>query len=425
MLSSFFSRKLSAASMDVGIAQLTKDIYWIGTNDWDLREFHSMHAPVGTSYNSYLIQCDQPTVIDCVKSPFYNQWVSRLQTVFGEDLRGLKHIVLQHAEPDHTSAMQQFMQQFPHVQLLCTEANFKTLSRFYNTKKWNKKIVKLGTPINLGNKQIIMAGVPLAHWPEQAVTYVPDEKVLFSSDAFGQHIASSKRFMDEIDSCLYHAELKSYFSNILMRLWKPVLKAMDTAGKLPGINMLLPAHGVGYRRPEDIAHVLDIYRRYCLQIPEKKLTVLYDCNWFGTEKMAVAIASGAASVGVDVKCCHARHTHITNVATEMIDSAGIAVGSPVLHESILPDLACHLSYLKCLNVRNKVGAIFGNYGWTKNAVQKEIRQQLFTPCKVKEVAEPVMGLWNPVEEDFRRCEELGRKLGEAVIENVNNYPKNK
>lgn len=419
MISNFCARKLSAAAMDAGVTEVAKNIFWIGVNDWDLREFHSMHAPVGTSYNSYLIQCSKPTIIDAVKAPFYNTWVSRLQTMYGDDLRGINYIILQHAEPDHTSGITQFLKDFPHIQLLCTKQNFDTLSRFYNTKNWNYKLIKLGEPIQLGDKSVVMAGVPMAHWPEQAVTYIPDQRILFTSDAFGQHIATTKRFVDEIDSCLYHSELKSYFGNILLRLRNPVLKAIKTAASLPGIDVILPAHGVGCRRPQDISHVIKLYTDWANQKPEKKLTVLYDCNWFGTERMAVAVAAGASKTGIDVKMIHARKTHITNTLTELVDSAGIATGSSTLHEYILPDLACHLAYLKQAQIRNKVGGIFGTYGWNKGAVPKDIRAHLFTPAKVKEVSEPVMAHWNPRDEDFEKCEELGRQLGKAVIATVN------
>ena len=408
-----FSRRLSA--MDAGITEVAKGVFWIGCNDWDLREFHSMEAPVGTSYNSYLIQSSAPTIIDAVKAPLANQWIDRLKSMYGEDLKGIKYILMQHAEPDHTSAMPVLLQRYPHIKLLCTKQNYDTLSRFYRNKGWNWQEVKLGQPIKLGDKTVVMAGVPMAHWPEQAVTYMPDQKILFSSDAFGQHIATTKRFVDEIDQCLFLQEAKSYFANILLRLQKPVLKALDTAGKLPGINMVLPSHGVGYRRPQDIAAGIQLYKDWANQKPSAKVTVIYDCNWFGTEKMAEAIASGAGKAGgVDVHMYHVRRTHITKVVTEMVDSAALAVGSPVLHESILPDLACHLSYLKCLAIRNKAGAIFGTYGWSAGVVPKEIRAQLFTPTKTQEVCETVMARWNPDDNDLLKCEAVGKKLAEAA-----------
>ncbi|OHS98254.1 Hydrogenosomal oxygen reductase [Tritrichomonas foetus] len=416
MLKSIFHRKLSAAAMDAGVTEVAKNVLWIGCNDWDLREFHSMRSPVGTSYNSYLIQSSKPTIIDAVKAPFYDQWVSRLQSIYGEDLHGISYILMQHAEPDHTSALPILLQRFPHIQLLCTKENYDTLSRFYCNKNWNYKLVKLGEQIQLGDKTVVMAGIPMAHWPEQAVTYIPDQKILFTSDVFGQHIATTKRFVDEIDQCLFYNELKSYYANILLRLRNPVLKALKTAASLPGIDMILPSHGVGLRRPEDIARATKIYADFANQVPTKKLSVLYECNWFGAEKMAEAVASGAGKEGIDVKMFHARRTHITNVATEMIDSAGIAVGSACLHESILPDLAGHLNYLKCLNIRDKVGSIFGTYGWSKNVIPKEVRQQLFTPTKVKEVSEPILAHWSPDDNDLRRCEELGKLLGKSVKE---------
>ncbi|KAH0785803.1 FprA family A-type flavoprotein [Histomonas meleagridis] len=414
MLRTVFTRKSS--KIDAGITEVAKDIFWIGVNDWDLREFHSMEAPIGTSYNSYLIKSTKPTIIDAVKHTLANQWIARLQTMYGENLKGIENIIIQHAEPDHTSGLPCLASRFPHIKILATKQNFDTLSRFYNTKKWNYHEIKLGETIDLGNKKVVLAGVPMAHWPESAVTYMPEEKILFSSDAFGQHICSTKRFYDEIDPCLYASQLKSYYANILLRLKRPVLKALKTAGSLPGINMVLPAHGVGLRRPQDIVNGIKLYTDWANQKPSAKVSVLYDCNWFGTERMAVAIASGAGKVpGVDVKMFHARRTHITNVATELVDSACLAVGSACLHESILPDLAMHLNYLKCLAIRDKSGAIFGTYGWSKDVVQKEIRNQLFLPTKTKEIAEPVMALWNPDDTDMFKCEELGKKLGEEAL----------
>jgi flavorubredoxin len=400
-----------------GITQVAKDILWIGCNDWDLREFHSMHAPVGTSYNSYVIQSSAPTIIDAVKAPFADQWISRLQTLYGADLKGVHNIIMQHAEPDHTSALPILLGRFPHIKLLCTKQNYDTLSRFYSSKRWNYTLVNLGKPISIGDKTVVMAGVPMAHWPEQAVTYLPAQKVLFSSDAFGQHIATTKRFFDEIDRTLYVSQAKSYFANILLRLQKPVLNAIATASKLPGIDFVLPSHGVGLRRPQDIAAGLKFYTNWANQVPAAKVTVLYDCNWFGTEKLAEAIASGAAkTAGVDVKMFHARRTHITNVVTELVDTAALAVGSACLHASILPDLACHLNYLRSLAIRGKVGGIFGTYGWLPDVVPSEIRAQLFEPTKIDEVGPPVLALWNPDDRDLAAAEALGRTLAAAAKE---------
>ena len=181
--------------------------------------------------------------------------------------------------------------------------------------------------------------------------------------------------------------------------------------------MVLPAHGVGYRRAEDILDAVKKYQKWASYKPDPKVSVLYDCNWFGTEKMATAIASGVGKVsGVQVDMFHVRRTHITRTATEVMDSAAVAIGSPVLHESILPDLACHLNYLRCLGIKNKVGGIFGTYGWQEKIVPNEIRNQLFTPNKIPEVCPPVMAHWGPKDEDLKKCEEMGKQLALKAIE---------
>jgi flavorubredoxin len=198
-------------------------------------------------------------------------------------------------------------------------------------------------------------------------------------------------------------EYNSYFANVLLRLQKPLLKALQTAAKLPGINVVLPAHGVGLRRPQDIATGVKLYTDWATQVPSAKSTFLYDCNWFGTEKLAEAIASGAGKVGgVDVKMFHARRTHITKVVTELVDTAALAVGSACLHNSILPDLTWDLNSVRSL-------AICG-----KAVVEKEIRAQLFGPTKVQEVAPPVMALWSPSDDDLAKAEKLGMALGNAA-----------
>ena len=407
----------SFGTMDAGIASVAKDIYWIGVNDWDTREFHSMEAPVGTSYNSYLISNDEPTLIDAVKYTQTNCWINRLRTIVGEDLKGLKRIVLQHAEPDHTSALPSLIEKAPHIEVVCTKQNLETLSRFYNTKTWNVKLVKLGETFKVGDREMVLAGVPMAHWPEQAVAYIPSQKVLFSSDAFGQHLASAKRFYDEVDPCIFNTELKSYYANILSRHGRPVLNALKSVSQLPGVDVVLPSHGVGFRRPQDIQMATELYTKWAKGKTSPKLTILYDANWFGTERMAVSIASGASKVsGVEINMFHARKTHITRVATEVLDSQCLAIGSAVLHENILPDLAMHLQYLRCLNIRNRNAGIFGTYGWTIPTVSKEIRNQLLCPTKTGEVFEPIMAQWGPKNEELVLCEEMGRKLAEVALE---------
>lgn len=413
MLSSS-SRAFSA--LDLGVTKVCDDILWIGVNDWDLREFHSMQSPVGTSYNSYLIQSSEPTVVDAVKYTLANGWIDRLQSICGNDLKGLKRLIVQHAEPDHSSGAAMLIAKAPHIEVVMTKMCYNTMARFYDVSKWNVKIVKAGEPFSIGDRQAVLAGVPMAHWPESCVTYLPAQKVLFSSDCFGQHIASNKRFVDEIDIGLFNTEIKSYYANILQRLGKPVLNALKVASKLPGLDYVLPAHGVGFRRKEDLEHAIKLYTQWASYKPNPKVSVIYDCNWYGTEKMAEAVASGVCKEKMECIMMHARKTHITRSATEVMDSAAVAFGSSTLHENILPDISMHLNYLRCLGIKNKPVGLFGTYGWQQQIVPNELRNQIVKPQKLPEVSEPVMAYWSPKEEDLAKCEELGRKLALAAIE---------
>ncbi|EAY22576.1 Hydrogenosomal oxygen reductase [Trichomonas vaginalis G3] len=414
MLSTSSARSFSA--LDLGVTKVADDVLWIGVNDWDLREFHSMQSPVGTSYNSYLIQSSEPTIVDAVKYTMAHAWIDRLKSIGGDDLKGIKRIIVQHAEPDHSSGTAMLVKEAPHIEVVMTKQCYNTMARFYDVSKWNVKIVKLGEKINLGDRVAVMAGVPMAHWPESAVTYLPAQKILFSSDCFGQHIASNKRFVDEVDQGLFLTEIKSYYANILQRLGKPVLKALATASKLPGLDIVLPAHGVGFRRKEDLEQAIKLYTQWATYKPNPKVSVIYDCNWYGTEKMAEAVASGICKEKLECIMMNARKTHITRSATEVMDSAAVAFGSSTLHECILPDIAMHLNYLRCLGIHDKPVGLFGTFGWQEKIVPNELRNAIVKPCKIPEVAEPVMAHWNPKEADLAKCEELGRKLALAAIE---------
>lgn len=414
MLARIRGRRLLSAKP--GIVQMASNIKWIGAIDWDVREFHSLHIPKGTTYNSYLITSSKPTIVEAVRDTLADEWIGHLRTICGDSLSQVKQIVLNHAEPDHTSGMKKLMAMYPHIELVCTKKNFETLSRLYDISKWKRRIIKGDELFSVGEESMLLHEVPLAHWPESCIGYMPKSKIVFSNDAFGQHLAGNQRWVDEVDQDLYLHEARSYYGNILLRLGKPVLKAISAAKSLPGISKVLTAHGLCYRRQEDIERILKLYETWAKQKPVPKVIILYDGNWYGTEKMAHAIASGASTVdSVDVKIFHARKTHITDVATEIIDCPCIAVGSAVLHEDVLPDLATHMSYLRCLGIKDKAGLIFGTYGWTKNAAVKQIRSQLFEPRKVRELAEPLLVPWGPSREELTKCEEEGARMAQEAI----------
>jgi len=252
----------------------------------------------------------------------------------------------------------------------------------------------------------------MVHWPDSMFTYLKEDKILFSSDGFGQHFSGPERFDDQTgDAIMVHA--KKYFANILLLyvpLIKKYLKNIIDSGM--EFNMICPDHGVIWR--QDPTKIINAYAKWCEQIPEKKAVVIYDTMWHSTEKMAEAIAAGINKEGVPTKPLHLRKWHRSEVMTEVFDAKAIVVGGPTLNNGLFPSLADFLSYMRGLKPLNKIGAAFGSYGWSGEAVKmitKELEAMKFN------IIDPGLKIqYVPDKEGLDTCYAYGRKIGKAVNE---------
>ena len=253
----------------------------------------------------------------------------------------------------------------------------------------------------------------MTHWPESMATWLAQDRLLFSMDAFGQHYATSGRFDDEVQDTVLMFEAKTYVANILMLYTMPVTKAVAAVRKLdPAV--ICPSHGVVWR--SKVKQMLDLYDQWDICKPVRKVVVFYDTMWKSTEQMAEAIVEGAIAEGgtaVDVKLYHVRATTGTRLATEMLDVAAFAAGSPTLNGTLMPAMAEALTYLKGLRPANKAGFAFGSYGWGRGGPE-EVEHYLQT-MKV-ELLRPVMKmLYKPTVAGLEECREAGRLLARHAL----------
>jgi flavorubredoxin len=237
-----------------------------------------------------------------------------------------------------------------------------------------------------------------------------EDKILFSSDGFGQHYAGPEKYDDEAgDLAMHHA--KKYFANILLLYSTHIQKLLD---RLLGLGlefkMICPDHGVIWRKDPD--KIVDAYVRWARQEPQQKAVVIYDTMWHSTEKMAENIVAGIIKEGVPAKPLNLRKWHRSEVMTEVFDAKAVVLGSPTLNNQLYPSLMDFITYMKGLKPLNKIGAAFGSYGWSGEAVKilnKELEEMKF------EIIDPGMKVqYVPDQEALTNCYELGRKIGKAV-----------
>jgi len=286
----------------------------------------------------------------------------------------------------------------------------KNLARHFS-QKWNYQPVGSGDELKLGRRTLAFLETRMIHWPDSMFSYLKEDGILFSSDGFGQHYAGPESFDDEIgDRIMVHA--RKYFANILLLYATHIEKLIRQVAEMKlDLRMICPDHGVIWRK--DPGRIVQAYLDWCRQEPGKKAVVIYDTMWHSTEKMAEAINAGIMAEGVPSKPMNLRTWHRSEVMTEVFDARAVVVGSPTLNNGMFPTVADFLCYMKGLKPKNKIGAAFGSYGWSGEAV-KLVENEL-TDMKI-ELAQPGLRTqFVPERPTLDACHEFGRKIGRAVV----------
>lgn len=387
--------------------ELRAGIDWVGYVDWNIRDFHGYRTGRGSTYNAYLVRDEKTALIDTVKAPYAGELLANMAELVepGE----VDYVVCNHAEPDHAGALPAILAACPRAELVCDAKCREVLALYHDTSGWRFRIVAEGETLSLGRRTLSFVETSMVHWPESMFTYVPEEKLLFSMDGFGQHLASSGRFDDEEPTDVIMAEAKTYYANILMLFGRPIARALDKAAALD-IEIIAPSHGVIWR--SDPGRIVAAYADWVALKPKPKVLVIYDTMWKSTERMAKAIVAGAAGEGVEAKPLYVRATDLTDIATEVLDAGAIAFGSATLNNTLMPQMAATLTYLKGLKPAGKAAFAFGSYGWAKTAAAD--MTEYLEAMKLEIVREPLLSHFAPSSEVLDECRAAGRALAERA-----------
>ncbi|HHV13137.1 MAG TPA: FprA family A-type flavoprotein [Clostridiales bacterium] len=338
--------------------ELKPGIYYVGVVDWHLRNFHGYSIHRGTTYNAYLVVDEKIALIDTVKAPFAGELLDRISEII--DPASIDYVISNHVEMDHSGAIPAVMKAAPKATLVTSDPNgLKGLKAHYGSD-FEFQQVKAGDVISLGKRTLTFVATPMLHWPDNMVTYCPEEKILFSNDAFGQHFTSSRHFDDEVRLSEVMADARGYYANILMPYGAQTKKALAIVEGLD-IELIAPSHGIIWR--SHIKEILGAYRYFSEGTTEDTALVIFDSMWHSTEKMAHSIAEGFSRRGCAVRLLDLKENDLSDVVTEVLTARYIAIGSPTLNNNILPNVAALLTYLKGLQPKNKKGFAFGSYGW--------------------------------------------------------------
>ncbi len=393
--------------------QISPHVYWVGAIDWNLRDFHGYATTRGTTYNAYLILGKKPTLIDTVKKAFYPEMLSRIKSVI--DPKQIEIIISNHAEMDHSGALEQAVADFAPSQVYASAMGVKNLIAQLHPS-FEIKAVKTGDKIDLGDDTLSFVEARMLHWPDSMLAYLEKENVLFTNDVFGMHLATSKLFDDENDENIWMQEARKYYANIILPYSDIVMRFLGQVQQLElSPKLIAPDHGFVWRK--DPARIVKLYGQFAAQKPTNKAVIVYDTMWGSTEKMAQAIADGLRQNGTTVQLMSMHACHRSDVITELLDAGAILVGTPVLNSNMYPAMADVLCYLKGLKKKNLVGAAFGSYGW--NGAPIDGLTKILEEMGVEIVSPALKCCFVPDEKMLTQCEELGKLVSQKLAEKLN------
>jgi flavorubredoxin len=382
------------------------DVYWVGGIDWNLRNFHGYQTPRGSTYNSYLIVDKKITLIDTVKHYLFEEMLERIKTVI--DPKDISYVISNHVEMDHSGSLPQLLDIIPDATVITSTRGEKGLLKHYN-HQWNTKVVQSGETLSIGKRTLSFVHIPMVHWPDSMVTYSKNDRLLFPNDAFGQHLATSERFDDQLPLGILQEEAAKYYANIVFPFGGQVQKALEGLNALD-FDMIAPSHGIIWRSHCD--EVIKLYKKWSTNTTDPKAVIIYDTMWGSTQKLAFALLEGLRSEGISVSVKHLQNNHISDIMKDILESKLVLLGSPTLNNGMLPTLGGFLTYLKGLRPLDRVGFIFGSFGWGGQAVSEieKIVEGLGWDRPVSSVNINYI----PSENDLKKMKDIGIQLAKYI-----------
>ncbi|MBU1671706.1 MAG: flavodoxin domain-containing protein [Actinobacteria bacterium] len=391
--------------------RVSEHVHWVGAIDWDIRDFHGYSTMRGSTYNAYLVEGEDYVLIDTVKAPFREELMSRIASV--TDPGDIRYIISNHSEMDHSGSLPRVIADVQPEKVYASPLGVKDLEGHYHMDGVDE--VKDGQSLNLGGLEFSFIETRMIHWPDSMMTYLPADRLLFSQDGFGMHLATEERFSDEVDRAVMVEEGTKYFANILTPYAPVIQKLLARVEEMAlPLDLVCPDHGPIWRGPDEFAWIVGKYHEWCAQEPTMKAVVTYDTMWGSTERMARAIEEGLRESGASPVVLRLRATHRSDVVMEVLGAGALLVGSPTINNTLFPTVADLLTYMKGLKFRNLVGAAFGSFGWSGEGA-REVAGYL-EQMKIEQVDEPLNLKFVPDDEMLEQCRALGRKVASRLKE---------
>ncbi len=390
-------------------------IHYVGVNDRNKHLFEGMWPlPYGVSYNSYLIDDEQVTLVDTVDACFFEVYLHKIKNIIGD--RPIQYLIINHMEPDHSGSISLIKQYYPDITIVGNKLTLGMIEGFYGLADKSLE-VREGEALSLGHHALRFYLTPMVHWPETMMTFDETDGVLFSGDAFGCFGTLDGGFLDSrINLDKYWDEMVRYYSNIVGKYGNPVQKALAKLGSLP-ISTICSTHGPVWT--ENIGKVVGIYDKLSRYEAEEGVVIAYGSMYGNTEQMAEAIACELSAQGIKNIVMHnVSKSNASYILKDIFKYRGLIIGSPTYCGQIYPEVNALLERILLREVKGRYLGYFGSFCWAGAAVKRI--GEFAEKSKLELVGAPVEMKQSMKETTCEQCENLARAMAERLKQDRNN-----
>ncbi len=380
--------------------QIGQNIFEVGAIDWDRRLFDEIiPLPDGTSYNAYIIKGSEKTaLIDTADPPKTDTLITNIAETGVEKI---DYIIANHAEQDHSGSIPDVLELYPEAKVVTNEKCKNMLIDLMEIDENKFIVIEDGQELSLGDKTLRFIFMPWVHWPETMSTYLIEDKILFSCDFFGSHIAASELFVK--DKPRVYEAAKRYYAEIMMPFRGPIVKNLEKLKNLD-IKIIAPSHGQLYDEPK---FIIDAYKQWISDDVENKVIVAYVSMHGSTKKMVEHLVNALVEKGIGVQQFDLVTADIGKLAIELVDAAGVVLASPTFLTGAHPAAAYAAFLVNALKPKTKYLAVIGSFGWGGRMVEQ--LKGLLVNSKA-ELLEPIIIKGEPKAENFRKLDELAEEI---------------
>ncbi|MHA1902674.1 MAG: FprA family A-type flavoprotein [Candidatus Thorarchaeota archaeon] len=390
--------------------EIVKGVYYVGVDDHHTELFENLWGlPYGVSYNSYLVVDEKIAVIETVKNLWADEWLDNIREIV--DPEKIDYIILNHMEPDHTGSLPDIAKIAKNATVIYTQRASAMRHSFYNVDL-PEKIVQDLEELSLGNKTLKFVHAKFLHWPETMMTYILEDEVLFSCDAFGSFGAlNGNHFDDEIEMRVIESEAKRYVCTIITSYFKFVQAGIKKVKDLGiGIKFVAPSHGPIYRK--DPMWIIDKYDEWSGPELEKVCVIVYGTMYGYTHRVAMTLKKELLALGVKVIVHNLSYSELSKVITDSVTAGVIVVGTPTYDAYPFPKAWNFVNEIEGKRFPKRPIGLFGTYGWMGGGVEKLKEQIEAMKC---EVLEPVVHAHGrPTDEQYEECRTLAKVISERL-----------